>query len=454
MLLNKKIRYGVTLVLLCVSGIAYAAYSQPAEVVVMRTEHGFEPSRIFIHKGDTVTFVSSATDFWPASDSHPTHTLYPEFDSTRALASGERWSFTFNHAGVWPFHDHLASGYEGTIFVEGEKGESTEACLKAYGDGTRPQCWEAELVSILNTEGLNGAFDTVYTWYGQDPEFRKNCHDVMHILGTRAYAEFLENKTAVDRPEVSYCGYGFYHGFMETMLIERGPGGYDEAREYCEAMTGEKVRGRGPCYHGIGHALLDSLPSKYWGSGERMASTSIAMCESFLVNEFERARCASGVYNALSNAYGGNDYNISFDLNGPIPVCATQKEAYQRFCYMEMGNNFIRNHSWDRVQSFSFINSYTDLAVRTALMMGYMDTETKRSINVVNLEEFAGMCMSMPEARVAEGCITGVLTGLQGLGEPGKEKIRMGGFCEALSDPHLNGVCQDFLKYGQDKVVK
>lgn len=276
----------------------------------------------------------------------------------------------------------------------------------------------------------------------------------MHILGTRAYTEFLKNKTAVDRPEVSYCGYGFYHGFMETMLIERGPGGYDEARAYCEAMTGEKVRGKGPCYHGIGHALLDSLPSDYWGSGERMATKSIATCESILLNEYERARCASGVFNALSNAYGSNDYNISFEPDGPVPVCAAQKEEYQRYCYMEMGNNFIRHHPWDRVQSFAFINGHKSPAVRRALMMGYMDTEMKRSINVVDLDEFAGLCTSIREVGVADACIIGVLTGLQGLGEPGKEMIRMSAFCEALSDPHQNGVCQDFVKYGQDRVVK
>ena len=99
------------------------------------TASGFFPKILTVSVGETVTFVNKDTaPHWPASDLHPTHTVYPGsdikkcfdgttdksllFDSCRALNGGESWSFTFNEAGTWDYHDHRNANLIGAIVVE------------------------------------------------------------------------------------------------------------------------------------------------------------------------------------------------------------------------------------------------------------------------------------------------------------------------------------------------
>jgi plastocyanin len=80
---------------------------------------GFSPSSLTVQSGDTVTFENTSDeDKWPASNVHPTHELYPEFDAKNAVLPGESYSFTFERTGSWGYHDHLNPELQGTIVVE------------------------------------------------------------------------------------------------------------------------------------------------------------------------------------------------------------------------------------------------------------------------------------------------------------------------------------------------
>lgn len=80
---------------------------------------GYTPSTITVELGETVTFRNDSTsNMWPASDNHPTHEIYPEFDPGRAIEPGQEWQFTFDQAGAWGYHDHLNPAVTGTIIVE------------------------------------------------------------------------------------------------------------------------------------------------------------------------------------------------------------------------------------------------------------------------------------------------------------------------------------------------
>ena len=69
-------------------------------------------------KGDVVTWLNATEEFhWPASDLHPTHGVYPEFDPLMPIAPGDTWSFKFEKEGVWKYHDHIRANKTGTITV-------------------------------------------------------------------------------------------------------------------------------------------------------------------------------------------------------------------------------------------------------------------------------------------------------------------------------------------------
>ena len=97
------------------------------EYKVTYSDSGFTPSTVNIKRGDTVTFVNrSVQDMWPASNPHPAHTAYPvqggckasTFDACQGVHPGGSWSFVFTAAGTWGYHNHLNSGYQGSIVVQ------------------------------------------------------------------------------------------------------------------------------------------------------------------------------------------------------------------------------------------------------------------------------------------------------------------------------------------------
>ena len=85
------------------------------------TPQGYEPNEVTIAVGSTVTFVNETNKpFWPASNLHPTHGMYPAFDPQRPLEPTEEWQFTFDRVGSHTFHDHIRSYFRGTIHVVAE----------------------------------------------------------------------------------------------------------------------------------------------------------------------------------------------------------------------------------------------------------------------------------------------------------------------------------------------
>ncbi len=91
----------------------------PVVVDVMMGDDGYVPNIFEIKAGQAVRFTNTTkSGRWPASNLHPTHKLYPEFDPKRALEPGESWTFTFRKKGTWRMHDHLYPYMKGTITVD------------------------------------------------------------------------------------------------------------------------------------------------------------------------------------------------------------------------------------------------------------------------------------------------------------------------------------------------
>jgi hypothetical protein len=88
------------------------------EHIVILTEDGFQPETVNVKKGDIVIFKTDLNKaFWPASDIHPTHGIYPEFDPQEPVDSNSSWSYKFEKPGKWSYHDHLSPYYTGTVNV-------------------------------------------------------------------------------------------------------------------------------------------------------------------------------------------------------------------------------------------------------------------------------------------------------------------------------------------------
>jgi hypothetical protein len=99
----------------------------PKPRIISFTDSGYTPSSITIERGTAIVFRNqSSGDTWPASAMHPTHDAYSVkggcigsvFDACRGLKPGENWSFRFDAAGAWCYHDHLNPRHFVSIRVE------------------------------------------------------------------------------------------------------------------------------------------------------------------------------------------------------------------------------------------------------------------------------------------------------------------------------------------------
>ena len=97
------------------------------ESVITYTDAGYSPSALEIKMGETVTFKNeSQQSMWPASAMHPTHQEYPTtggclgsaFDACMGVQPGDTWSFKFDIAGNWKYHDHLIPKNFGAVTVK------------------------------------------------------------------------------------------------------------------------------------------------------------------------------------------------------------------------------------------------------------------------------------------------------------------------------------------------
>ncbi|MEK9179828.1 MAG: fibronectin type III domain-containing protein [Patescibacteria group bacterium] len=100
--------------------------------VIVELQEEFSPKTITVPRGATVEWINRSGNIaWPASAEHPTHRIYPGsdvdkcdtpeaagiFDACRPLEVGEVFSFVFEHAGSWKYHDHIFPDKTGTVIV-------------------------------------------------------------------------------------------------------------------------------------------------------------------------------------------------------------------------------------------------------------------------------------------------------------------------------------------------
>ena len=86
------------------------------------SDDGYSPETLQVKKGQKVKFTTtSEVPNWVASNPHPAHTDYPEFDTGQILgtlpAPGDEVEFTFEKVGSWGFHNHNQPTHTGTIVV-------------------------------------------------------------------------------------------------------------------------------------------------------------------------------------------------------------------------------------------------------------------------------------------------------------------------------------------------
>lgn len=402
---------------------------EPAGAIVTLTEAGFEPGTLTVGRGQTVTFLTThGKPFWPASDLHPTHTVYPEFDPRAPIAHDRSWSFRFERAGEWQYHDHLAPYHRGVIIVaDGRRSGRPEPTCR----GADAQCWRDAIETALGEQGLDAAFSVVAALYEQEPKFAKTCHGFAHRLGETAYRAFALNEPLALTAKTAYCGYGFFHGFMEALLYAGGNAA--EAREFCREVDRQlsfETRGAaGACIHGIGHGAVDGGDPHLWGDAERLIQPGLELCRLVGENEIQIDRCASGVFNALAIAFNSSGYGLSANRADPYWVCTKQREPYFRKpCFEEMNTTVMTLANNDFAQAVKFVEAVPEDAYANHAMLSAAGYAARFYQERASYPDIVRICHGV-ERRLAVSCVVGFAAGLVEFGKPQEEYKEALYFC-------------------------
>lgn len=297
-------------------------YSRDAFTIFM-TQDGFEPRELTITLGDTITFVNKDdTDRWPASNLHPTHDIYPEFDSKQGIVSGSLWSFTFDRAGEWRYHDHIFPHLRGKILVVGFEAMDQNSSIfsrlidfvsslisKILGIFPFPQKQKSSEPLVDNSR-LASQGDTLRGWD------EVTNHDEAHLFGVRLF----EGRGVIG---ISLCNpsfaFGCYHGFTDAALSKS----LDPLKKLARACESIGAINSGPwasCIHGIGHGV-----ATYFNTVK--LDEALDVC-GWLQNG--AIYCYDGVFMEFATNAPPSFYEQT--KSDPLYPCTVLKETYRGSC--------------------------------------------------------------------------------------------------------------------------
>ncbi len=321
------------LILLLFAGLATA---HSGETVIHINEKGFSPERLEITQGQTVEFENIGTEpHWPASNIHPTHEIYSEFDPKAAISPGETWKFTFDKPGLWRCHDHLNPEFTCTIKVTEATGFI--ATVKRFFNGIITGMFGAELDNHKYNESINetderlfsdddqlysyikkfGIKSTILHLNELDPKLG-NCHQTAHRAGRLAF-ELLGND--VFKQCRTECHSGCYHGATESFFKEHGT---TDIPSTLNVICAENLNAfaEHQCFHGIGHGLTAFFDYEIYNALE-------------LCDQLKRGKnsCYSGIF--MENIVGSlaEGHKTKYLNDDPQYPCNAIDDKYKAECY-------------------------------------------------------------------------------------------------------------------------
>ncbi len=407
----------VFLLISAFSPISVSAFEEKTTIVM--NDNGFEPKDITIQKDTTVVFVNNdSKDRWPASNIHPTHGIYPEFDPQKPVASGKSWQFVFDKAGVWKFHDHILPHMKGTITVEGktDKQQTSQGFMPRLSkflnnikqtilhlfNNSNIEAQESnaaipseqflaltqkEQIAILDSmigfSGVEAAWKYVVDVYTNSTSSSGNAHDLAHFVGGRIY-----EKNGISGLSICTASFAFgcYHGFTESALeklkAQNAKFKIDETlQELANACESVGEVGSGPwasCIHGIGHGI-----GTYFDTVD--LTSALLACEQLINGQ---TYCYDGVFMEFAVNAPKSVYEKTF--SDPLYPCIDIAEKYRQACSRQQPTVMKK-----------FLGMTTQDIVNTCLASSH---KTIRSSCIDALGLSVGQESSGDPKRITDGC--------------------------------------------------
>lgn len=351
----------VSLVLL-LFGVA-SSFAHSATFVIKMTADGFEPSEAEVDTNSTVIFLSQDTKpRWPASNLHPTHELYPEFDPKREIAPGESWAFSPKNAGVWKYHDHLNPHIRGALTVNAEgttlptkqptgnfrerlKTSFTNFFKKISGLFTTqkdvtaaefkkmtPEKQFESLTALAKKKNPQKSWGFLQEVYKGEGGSSGNIHDLAHLAGKLIFEG--EGVSGIGLCTTTFS-FGCYHGLLDAAFA-KSLDGLPAAEAACEKVGPVGSGPYGSCIHGIGHGVASFHQTKD-------LKVALASCDGLKAG---RHFCYDGVLMEFVRGAPASFYSKADPFSPCRELEQTSGSLYSVACGRNQPTVFIQKHGF------------------------------------------------------------------------------------------------------------
>lgn len=396
------------------------AVAHSAGPIIRMTNKGFEPAYLTVDKNTTVEFVNyDEVDRWPASNVHPLHEIYPEFDPKKPINPNSEWSFKFAKVGVFRYHDHLFPHKRGLIKVVEEQSSTAEIINESSKNKAFINLFKEKIVgfvdkikslfvgkvksktyrktdtfitlgqkeqfkvlaNIAQARGGKDAWNYLVTTFKGQEGTVGGIHDLAHFVGTLLYDrnDFLGLGICT-----SEFAFGCYHGFLDKAFSKS----LDRLNDAEQGCLSKGAVGSGPfasCIHGIGHGISSFYQVSDLGS-------SLASCEKLTIVS-GRQYCYDGVFMEFAR-----DAPIDFfKKSDPIYPCNVIEGKYIFSCGRNQPNVLMNrfNLGFEEVSSICLASNNKDFKsacfdalgfIAASKSFGNSDSIIKECSKITNIE--------------------------------------------------------------------
>lgn len=314
-------------------------------------------------------------------------------------------------------------------------------------DKSQYDCWRISLLDTLNRKNLSSAFDLLAHYYDTENGFSAECHGFTHELGQASYSIYKKTGKIDLTPKTSYCGYGFYHGFMEFLLQQEGS--ISNAEKFCNyadtqlSLYNQKTNIA--CYHGIGHGAVDGSGKIKWNSPEEFISSALKICKTISDSDKHIYECGTGVFNSLAIVMNSGNFDLNFNGN-PYDICAKQEVIFQRSCYEQMNSRVATLAQGDLSKGVKFILNIKDKQNAKYAIDQLAPAIISARVGHNNSYDYeVKVCKTLSDY-LRKPCIEGLSGGILEFGEPGLEYKEAINLCQSnLLDKTDKKYCYDYV---------
>ncbi|MBI2047628.1 MAG: hypothetical protein HYT27_00665 [Parcubacteria group bacterium] len=410
------------------------------------TPEGFSPQITEVERGDIVIFENVGTkDHWPASNIHPTHTLYPGsdirkcdsdeaqkiFDACKPVSPGESYVFTFDSAGTWRFHDHLNSQLGGEIITKEEffkKGSVKrmsflgefiyfkigQLASMAFSGSLEKKFNNLDIQETLRNGpapfwlGSVGLEALMHKLENDSRTQNFNCHTAGHLLGRSAYRVFQFSSPFSNLD--ARCQFGYFHGTIESFIGSVGDQNTVSSM-FNSCQTLNNLVKRIMCYHGVGHGIM------VYENYDLLAAVS--GCKKALDN-FATARCYTGVF--MENIFTKTGFSVDpvhtshwlkeTDLQYPCNVIEDTDIRVQAQCYTILPHLLFLHYN---LSADSVVGECLKVSAQhvpdCVQGIGFFVSANASPKTIAQPQLFAVLCNKILNQKQAEECASGVILG-------------------------------------------